>query len=144
MDLSVFPTLNASLNAITAILLCAGYICIKRGNKTAHGIMMGSAFCVSTVFLACYLYYHYMKAGQVTRYPLEDWSKSVYLIILTSHSILAVVVLPFIFSLLWFVYTKKWEKHKKIARWVWPVWMYISITGVVIYWMLYHYSGAVR
>ncbi len=144
MDLSIFPTINASLNSLTALLLLTGYMLVKRGHKRAHGIVMGSAFCVSTVFLGCYLFYHYMKEGNVTRYPLEDWSRTVYLTILTSHTILAIVVLPFIFALLWFAMKRNWEKHKAVARWVWPVWMYISVTGVVIYWMLYHYAGAGR
>ncbi|MDK3161794.1 DUF420 domain-containing protein [Kamptonema cortianum] len=144
MDLSIFPTINASLNALTTILLGTGYILIKRGHKKAHGITMAAAFAVSAVFLGFYLFYHYMKEGNVTRYPLEDFSRTIYLTILTSHTILAMVVLPFIFALLYFAIKKNWDKHKKFARWVWPVWMYISVTGVVIYWMLYHYAGAGR
>lgn len=143
MDLSIFPTINASLNALTTIFLFSGYVMIKRGHKGAHRFCMTTAFCISAVFLGFYLYYHFAK-GEPTRYPLQDWSRTVYFLILTTHTILATAILPFIFAAFYQAFRQNWEKHKKIVRWLWPVWMYVSITGVVIYWMLYHYAGAIR
>jgi uncharacterized membrane protein YozB (DUF420 family) len=128
------PAVNATLNGLSAIFLTLGYIAIKRGNKIAHRNCMILAFCTSTIFLACYLYYHF-HAGRTT-FP-ANWFRPIYLTILLTHTVLAVAIVPMILMTLWRAKTERFELHKKIARWTWPLWMYVSVTGVVIYLLLY-------
>ena len=134
MTLQDLPALNACLNATSAALLLLGRSCIKRGNKSAHRNCMIGALTTSTLFLASYLYYHF-HAGRTT-FPAH-WFKPVYLIILLTHTVLAVVILPLIAMTLSRAVKQNFERHKKIARWTWPLWMYVSVTGVVIYLLLY-------
>ena len=129
------PALNASLNALAAVLLFAGYIAIRGGNRERHGKLMGAAFTVSMAFLASYLVYH--ATSEPTRYSREDWTRTVYFVILITHVILAVVNLPMVLRTVWLARKKDWERHKKWARWTFPIWAYVSVTGVVVYWMLY-------
>lgn len=134
MTLSDLPALNACLNGASTILLTAGFIFIKRKNEHAHRNCMVAALVTSTLFLASYLYYHF-HAGR-TVFP-ENWFKPIYLIILLTHTVLAVVIVPLIIAAVTQAIRKKFESHKKIARWTWPLWMYVSVTGVVIYLLLY-------
>lgn len=137
MDL---PPVNAALNSLSAVLLLAGYVCIRKGNKTAHAACMISALVTSAVFLACYLTYHYLKEGHVTRFPEEyPVARIIYLVILVTHSILAAVNLPMIILTVIPAMRRRFDRHKRIARWTWPVWMYVSVTGVVVYFMLYQW-----
>jgi len=129
------PAVNASLNGLTTLVLLAGWIFIKRQNRVAHAACMISALVLSTLFLACYLTYH--VAGGLTKFTTPGWPKVVYLFILITHVPLAMVILPFIFAAVYFAARGQFETHKKITRWLWPVWMYVSVTGVVIYVMLY-------
>lgn len=129
------PTINALLNATSAALLLAGRIAIHKNNTKAHQILMRLAFVVSALFLAGYLIHH-ARAGS-TRFLGQGWPRSVYFSILISHTLLAVAIVPLIFRTLFLALKNRFDEHKKWARWTWPLWMYVSVTGVVIYVMLY-------
>jgi putative membrane protein len=129
------PTLNAALNLISAVLLLFGYVNIRRGKQEIHRKFMISALISSALFLTSYLIYHY-QVGSVP-YPYEDWTRSVYLAVLVPHIILAAVMVPFILVMVWWAFSGSFVRHRRIARWVWPVWMYVSISGVTVYLMLY-------
>jgi putative membrane protein len=137
MSLNFFPTLNAILNATSGILLVAGYLFIRRKNINAHRACMVAALITSTLFLACYLTYHYMVGD--TKFIGPDWAKTLYFFILVPHIILAVVMLPFIFMTVFRAFRGQFDRHKKVARWTFPVWLYVSVTGVIVYFMLYHW-----
>ena len=141
MTIYDLPAVNATLNGLSAIFLTLGYIFIKRGNKIAHRNCMITAFCTSVIFLCCYLTYH-IYLGVVlhrgpTRFLNPEWFRPIYLTILGTHTILAVTIVPMILMTLWRAKKERFEQHKKIARWTWPLWMYVSVTGVVIYLLLY-------
>ena len=129
------PTLNACLNAASFVLLWTGYYFIRRKNINAHRISMGLACLTSLLFLSSYLNYHYHHGA--TRFPGTGALRTVYFCILISHTILAVVILPLIIRLLRHALSNNIEKHKKLARFTFPLWIYVSFTGVVVYWMLY-------
>ncbi len=135
MPLAAFPALDASLNAVTAVLLLIGWALIKSGRREAHRWTMVAAFLVSSVFLACYLYYH-ARHG-VTHYQKTGPIRDVYFAILGTHTFLAVAVLPMILRALSLAAAGRFEEHRRAARWAFPVWLYVSVTGVVVYWMLY-------
>jgi putative membrane protein len=135
IPLSAFPALNASLNGLSAVLLVVGWLLIRAGKREAHRWAMLSAFASSAVFLACYLWYHAHHG--VTRYAGTGPRKTVYLTILGSHTILAVAVLPIILRALYLAANGRFAQHRTAARWAFPVWLYVSTTGVVVYWMLY-------
>jgi uncharacterized membrane protein YozB (DUF420 family) len=137
MRLELFPPINATLNGLSALLLLIGYVLVKRQKYAAHATMMISAFVSSTVFLACYLTYHILLKGRLTRFP-PSTVRPIYYTILGTHTILAIVILPMILITFWHALHRQWAKHRRIARWTFPLWLYVSITGVVIYWMLYH------
>ena len=136
MDVSFLPAVNATLNGLAAILLAVGFVLIKQGNREAHRKVMLAAFGTSAVFLACYLVYHALHGS--TSFPHQGWIRPVYFVILITHIILAALVLPFTIATLVFGIKGRFDRHRKLARVVWPVWMYVSVTGVVIYLMLYH------
>jgi len=135
MELSSFPALNASLNGTTAILLLTGWGLIKTGRREAHRWTMSAAFLCSSVFLACYLYYHF-HVGSV-RFLKTGPIRLVYFTFLLTHTILAVAVLPLILRSLFLAVRGRFEEHRRAARWAFPVWLYVSVTGVTVYWMLY-------
>ncbi len=134
------PTLNAVLNATSALLLLLGYRFIRRRDIAAHRACMAGAFGVSVAFLVSYLTYHY-QVGTV-RYPGTGWLRSVYLTILASHTVLAACVPPLAIVTLSRALSARFDRHRRIARWTLPIWLYVSVTGVVVYWMLYHLAGA--
>lgn len=134
------PTLNAVLNATSAVLLACGYRCIRRREIAAHRACMLAAFAVSVLFLISYLIYHY-HAGSV-RFPITGWIRGVYLAILASHTLLAALVPPLAIVTLSRALAARFDAHRRLARWTLPIWLYVSITGVVVYWMLYHLAGA--
>jgi uncharacterized membrane protein YozB (DUF420 family) len=137
----ITPELNATLNAVSAVLLCCAYIFIKTGRWRAHAATMISATSVSAVFLACYLTYHYLHGEKSTRLShAPHWLRAIYLTILLPHLTLAVVMLPMIFLTLWRAAHKNWSAHRRIARPTFWIWLYVSVTGVIVYWMLYHTS----
>lgn len=135
IPLSAFPALNATLNATTAVLLLIGWGLIRAGRREAHRWTMVAAFLTSSVFLACYLWYH-AHAG-VTRYQRTGLIRTVYFAVLGSHTVLAVLVLPIILRALYLAAKDRFAEHQAAARWAFPVWLYVSTTGVVVYWMLY-------
>lgn len=135
MELSSFPALNASLNATTALLLVTGWFLIKSGRREAHRWTMVAAFLCSAVFLACYLWYHF-HVGSV-RFQKTGWIRPVYFTILLTHTVLAVLVLPVILRTLYLAAKERFEEHRAAARWAFPIWLYVSVTGVTVYWMLY-------
>ena len=136
MSLSDLPAVNACLNGLSAVFLTTGYVFIRRGNKIAHRNCMVSAFITSTIFLICYLTYHF-TVRTVTRFEKPEWFRPVYLTILLTHTVLAVVIVPLVLMTLGRAVKQRFDLHKKIARWTWPLWMYVSVTGVVIYLLLY-------
>ena len=136
MKLQDIPTLNACLNGISTLLLIAGFVFIRKGDKQSHQKCMIAAVCTSTLFLAGYLYYHF-NTEAVTRFTDPQWFRPIYLAILISHTILAVAVPPLVIATLILAIKGNFSSHKKIARWTWPIWMYVSITGVLIYLLLY-------
>ena len=136
MSADQMPALNATLNGLATVFLLAGYYFIKKENREAHKRCMIAAFCTSTVFLAGYLYYHF-TVESVTRFITPPWFKPYYLILLFTHVVLAVVMLPFIFKAFWHAYKGQFESHKKMVKWAWPMWLYVSITGVLVYLILY-------
>lgn len=141
MELSDFPKLNACLNGLAGVLLVAGYVFIKRGNKTAHRTSMVGALLASSVFLGCYLYYHYSMQklyGEAhTRFLKPEWFRPIYLAILFTHLLCAVAIVPLVIVTVRRAVAGRFEAHKAIARWTWPIWMYVSVTGVLIYFLLY-------
>ncbi len=138
--MSILPSINASLNAATAILLVLGWTLIKQRAITAHTICMLGATLTSSVFLACYLYYHFHHGS--TKFPGTGAARALYFSILISHTILAVVQLPLILMTLYRAFRGQFQKHIVLARVTLPIWLYVSVTGVVIYWMLYRMDWA--
>jgi uncharacterized membrane protein YozB (DUF420 family) len=134
--IAFLPTLNALLNATSAIFLVAGYCFIRQRNTSAHRACMVAAFTVSILFLISYLTYHYY-AG-TTRFSGQGWVRPVYFTILISHTVLAAVVPLLAPVTLFHALRQNFARHKGVARWTLPIWLYVSVTGVVIYWLLYH------
>ena len=141
MSVHDLPAVNASLNGLSAVFLTAGFIFIRRKNKLAHRNCMLAAFSVSVIFLVCYLAYHTYMAVVLhqgpTRFVNPAWFRPIYLAILLTHTVLAAVIVPLILITLNRAWRERFDAHKKIARWTWPLWMYVSVTGVVVYWLLY-------
>jgi uncharacterized membrane protein YozB (DUF420 family) len=136
MDLSFLPTVNAFLNGLTGALLLVGYFFIRKGNRSIHKRVMLTAFSTSILFLISYLYYH----AHVGSIPFKGTgvARPVYFTILVSHSILAAVIVPMAIVTLSRALSSRFDKHKKLARWTLPIWLYVSVTGVTVYVMLYH------
>ena len=147
MDLlAIFPHWNALLNATSGVFLLIGFYFIRSGQIARHRAAMISASSVSALFLVSYVSHHavrtyYFGLGP-TRFTGEGLIRPVYFTVLTSHTILAAVVAPFIIATLWRGLTGKYEKHKKLARLVYPIWLYVSATGVVVYLLLYQFYPA--
>ena len=137
MTIQELPLLNAILNSIAGTLLLSGYIAIKKNKKILHRNLMVSALIVSAAFLTSYLIYHYHVPSK--KFPDLGIIKTIYFIILFPHIILAVVMVPMILKTFWHAFRSEWESHRKIARITFPIWMYVSVTGVVVYFMLYHW-----
>ncbi len=135
-DYSVFPALNATLNGTSAVLLVTAHRMIKRGRMATHRAIMLTAVATSTLFLISYLYYH-AHVGSV-RFQGHGWSRPVYFSILISHTILAATIVPLVIITLTWALRGRFDRHRAIARWTYPIWLYVSVTGVVIYVMLYH------
>jgi len=137
-DANILPHVNATLNGLGAVLLVSGFLFIRRKRVVAHRACMIAAFCLSILFLVSYLTYH-SQVGSV-KFQGTGAVRTFYLTILATHSLLAAIV-PFLAVItLWRALRERFEKHVKIARWTLPIWLYVSVTGVVVYWMLYHLS----
>ncbi len=135
------PAINAMLNGSSAVFLIAGFIAIRRRDVSLHKRCMVAAFLASSVFLASYLARFYLSGTH--RYPGVGWDKSLYLVILFSHMVLAALVVPMVLRALYLALRGRFESHRRLARWTWPVWIYVSVTGVIVYAMLYPIAGAV-
>ncbi|MBZ5722555.1 MAG: DUF420 domain-containing protein [Acidobacteriia bacterium] len=133
---AIFPAINATLNGASAVLLLIGRGFIKRGRRAAHRAVMITALVSSTLFLISYLYYH-AHVGSV-HFQGQGWSRPVYFTILATHTVLAGVIVPMVIITLSRALRERFDRHRAIARWTFPLWLYVSVTGVVIYVMLYH------
>ncbi|MDT8324324.1 MAG: DUF420 domain-containing protein [Bacteroidota bacterium] len=138
MSVSDLPTVNALLNTLSAVFLLIGFMFIRQKKIPQHRAMMIAAFATSTVFLAGYLTYHF-SVEMVTRFQGEGAARIVYFAILISHSLLAVAVPPLAIITLFRGLKMKVERHRRVARWTLPIWLYTSVTGVLVYLMLYHF-----
>jgi len=134
-DYSIFPKINATLNGSSAVLLVTGRLLIARGKIAAHRAVMLIALATSTLFLVSYLYYHY-HVGSV-HFRGIGWSRPVYFTILISHTILAAAIVPMVIVTLTRALREQFDRHRAIARWTYPIWLYVSATGVIVYLMLY-------
>jgi uncharacterized membrane protein YozB (DUF420 family) len=135
LDIHDLPAVNASLNALAAILLVTGYILIRRRQWIAHRNVMTAALVTSVLFLTSYLIYH-AHVGSV-RFPGHGAARTIYLTILATHTVLAAIV-PFLAGVtVYRAWRRRFPQHKRLARWTLPIWLYVSVTGVVVYWMLY-------
>jgi putative membrane protein len=138
----ILPSVNAALNATSATLLLAGFLAIRRGARDLHRILMLSACGASVLFLAGYL--TRIALTGTHRFPGEGALKTAYLAILLSHTVLAVLVLPLVLRTLFLASKARFADHRRIARATFPIWMYVSVTGVVVYALLYHVAPAIR
>lgn len=136
MSLTDLPALNATLNAVSALLICTGLVLIKQGRRDAHRNAMLGAVTSSTLFLASYLYYHF-HAG-TTRFQGTGIARTVYFTILGSHTVLAAAVPFLVATSVIFALRGRFDRHRAWARWTAPIWLYVSVTGIAVYAMLYH------
>lgn len=136
MTLRDLPALNATLNGICSVLLVVALVQIKRGNREAHRKCMLAALSTSVIFLASYLTYHF-SVKVVTRFLEPQWFRPIYLTLLISHLLLAIAIVPLVIITFTRALRERFDAHRRIARWTWPLWMYVSVTGVIIYLLLY-------
>jgi putative membrane protein len=135
-----FPPLNASLNALSGIFLLIAYLYIRRArNIKKHRFFMLSACTTSVLFLICYVTYHTIRGGVVSKFAGQGLWRTLYLTILTTHTILAVTIVPLAIISVWHGLKMHVPQHRRIARWTFPLWMYVSVTGVLVYFFLYHW-----
>jgi uncharacterized membrane protein YozB (DUF420 family) len=135
MSIADLPAVNATLNATSAILLVLGWLAVKRQEIERHRRLMIAAAIVSAAFLGCYLVYH-SQVGSV-RFTATGLPRTIYFAILITHTILAAAIVPLVLRTLWLGLKRRDDRHRRIARWTFPLWLYVSVTGVVIYLMLY-------
>ena len=134
----VLPAVNATLNGTCAVLLLSGRVAIAYRRAGLHRGLMVSAFAVSCVFLVSYLVR--VALSGTHRYPGAGLAKATYLFVLSTHMVLAIAVVPLVLIALWHGYKRQLEKHRKVARWTFPIWLYVSVTGVLVYLMLYQWA----
>lgn len=135
ISLTDLPTLNAALNSLSAVLLFTGYLFIRAKNREAHRRCMLLACASSVLFLISYLIYHF-NVGSV-KFQGQGWIRPVYFTILITHTVLATAMVPLVLMTLSRALRARFDAHRRIARWTLPIWLYVSVTGVVVYWMLY-------
>jgi putative membrane protein len=140
MTVADLPALNASLNALSALLLAGGYVFIRKRQIARHRFCMLSAFAVSTAFLVSYVVYHAEHGS--TAFPGHGWIRPAYFLLLVSHVLLAVAVVPLASLTLYRAWRSDFARHRRLAQLTLPIWMYVSVTGVLVYWILYHLYGA--
>ncbi len=136
-DYSIFPKINATLNGCSAVLLVIGRALIARGKMAAHRAVMITAFVTSSLFLASYLYYHWPHHGGIVYFRGTGWIRTVYLSILYSHIFLAIVIVPMVIITLTRGLRGQFDRHRAIARWTFPLWLYVSVSGVIVYLLLF-------
>jgi len=139
IEISILPAVNATLNTVAFILLAIGYACIRKRRVTAHKRFMTSAFCVSILFLISYLTYRF--AGEEKRFGGEGWIRPIYFFILITHVALAATVPVLASWTLYLGWRGRWDKHRRLARWTFPIWVYVSVTGVLVYLLLFQIYG---
>jgi putative membrane protein len=135
-NVSALPAVNAWLNATSAVLLTAGYGFIRQRRVSAHKTCMLTAFGVSSCFLVSYVIYHYHAGSKP--FGGHGWIRGIYYPLLISHVVLAALIVPFALTTIYRAWRGEFARHRRIARWTLPVWLYVSVTGVIVYWMLYH------
>lgn len=135
-----FALTNSCLNAVSTVLLLSAYVSVRRGHWRRHGYLMAATLVVSAAFLACYLYSNFTYGSRTTESigVMPSWVKYGYLAFLAVHVLVAIVVLPFIGAALWQAYHRRWDRHKKYSRPAFWMWLYVSVTGVMVYFLLYH------
>ena len=133
---AIYPVIDATMNGLSTLLLLAGYGFIRRGRMAAHRAFMIAALISSTIFLASYLYYHF-HVGSI-RFEGQGLWRPVYFTLLISHVVLAAAIVPLVLITLIRALRERFDRHRAIARWTFPLWLYVSVTGVIVYWMLYH------
>jgi uncharacterized membrane protein YozB (DUF420 family) len=136
------PAFNAAMNAACCACLLLGLVLIKRGRRTAHARVMVAATVFGAAFLGGYVYYHFVVQPELgpTTLNRDGWIKRAYLALLLSHVVLAAANVPLVLVTLWRAYRADWERHKRIAKVTWPVWFYVSVTGILVYFALYHWN----
>jgi putative membrane protein len=137
VESGMFPLFHAALNFMTGLLLVTGYCLIKAGNKNAHRAVMTTAFVLSAVFLVSYVISKI--SNEPVPYPDDAPFKAIYLFVLITHIVLSAIILPLVLYTMYFAWNKKFEKHKKIARWTFPIWVYVAFTGVAVYVFMFPY-----
>lgn len=135
---ALLPSANAAFNAMSAICLLSGYLRIRRHEIAAHKRFMLAATCFSGLFLVSYIIYHSFHGDTV--FPGHGWVRVAYLTMLASHILLSMVALPLIFATLYFGLGEQFRFHRKVARWTFPIWMYVSVTGVLVFLVLRAYT----
>jgi putative membrane protein len=135
-DVAALPALNALLNGTSAILLTAGWILIRRRRIAAHRACMLGAFSVSVLFLVSYVTYHALAGSRP--FGGQGWVRALYFAVLVPHIVLAAAMVPFVLTTLYRALAGDFVRHARLARWTLPVWLYVSVTGVLVYWLLYH------
>jgi putative membrane protein len=138
-SVAFLPALNAACNATTTFLIAWGLRAIYRGRRDLHRRLMLAAFATSTLFLIGYIVYHGVHGD--TKFPGRGWIRPVYFFILISHILLSMAALPMVLGTFWLALAGRYERHKKLARWTYPIWLYVSATGVVIFFVLRAYTG---
>jgi uncharacterized membrane protein YozB (DUF420 family) len=139
-DYSIFPKINATLNGLSAVLLVTGRALIGRRKIAAHRAVMLTAFATSSIFLVSYLYYHWPHHGGIVYFHGTGWIRILYFTILISHTILAIIIVPMVLITLTRALRGQFGRHRAIARWTFPLWLYVSVTGVIVYLMLFQMS----
>jgi len=139
---SWLPGFNASCNALCCLCLCLGLWLIKRGRREAHARTMVAATVFGAAFLAGYVTYHFFVQTEVgpTRFHGTGWTRPAYFALLISHVVLAAANVPLVVLTLWRAHREDWPRHRRIARLTWPVWFYVSVTGILVYFVLYHWN----
>jgi putative membrane protein len=139
MTTADLPAINATLNFISTVFISAGWYFIRRNFWQRHVACMIAAIISSTAFLTSYLIYHARMGGKLTQFTATGLIRPIYLSILFSHILLACIILPLVIATLIPVFRRRWERHTRIARWTMPIWLYVSVTGVIVYLMLYRW-----
>lgn len=135
VDLSFLPSIYATINGITAIILILALVAIKKKNKSLHRVLIRLALLLSLLFLSCYVAYHMTSEST----PYGGDAKTIYFIILISHILLSIAVVPLVLFTYLFAWQGNFERHKKWTRFAWPIWFYVAVSGVVVYWMISPY-----
>ena len=139
LNISDLPAVNATLNAIATVFISAGWYWIRRGFWQRHIFCMVAAIITSTLFLTSYLTYHYARGGQSTHFAAGGWIAVVYYTVLITHVLLACLILPLVIITLVPIFRRRWDKHRRLGKWTMPIWLYVSVTGVIVYLMLYRW-----